>query len=249
MKSQDKAYRLINGLCPLTYTIQSRSTRSKALLWYDEVNNVNRPLRYARNQKSPFEDEQDGNAILEPIVFEDGMLFVSRTNPVLQHFLSLHPSNGSVFAEVDKEKEAQEEIEDLNVEVDALIKAKSLTMPEVENIIRVVFNVDPSKMTSAELKRDILVYAKTNPYEFMEVVSDSSLAFKSKVHNLFSLGYLSFRKNNTEIFFNLKNNKSKMINVSYGQDPYDAAILYFETEEGLPVFNMLNKLLEAEMGE
>jgi len=36
--------------------------------------NENRPLRYARNQKSPFEDEQDGNVILEPIVFEDGML-------------------------------------------------------------------------------------------------------------------------------------------------------------------------------
>ena len=32
-------------------------------MWYDEDKNVNRVLRYAVNQKTPFEDEQDGNAI------------------------------------------------------------------------------------------------------------------------------------------------------------------------------------------
>ena len=31
----------------------------------------NKALRYARNQNSPFQDEQDDNAILEPIVFEE----------------------------------------------------------------------------------------------------------------------------------------------------------------------------------
>jgi hypothetical protein len=85
----DKTYKLINGLSPLSYTIPSRNSRRTPLLWYDEKNNVSRALRYARNQKSPFEDEQDGNAILEPIVFEDGFLFAPKTNPALQQIFRL----------------------------------------------------------------------------------------------------------------------------------------------------------------
>ena len=62
-------------------------------------------------KKSPFVDEQDGNAILEPIIFEDGFLRVSKTNQVLQEFLALSPNNGSKFEEVNKEKDAQKELE------------------------------------------------------------------------------------------------------------------------------------------
>ena len=94
----DKVYRLLNGN-PLSYTLASRNTQRFPLMWYDEKNNVNRPLRYASNQKSPFEDEQDGSAILEPIVFEDGLLRVPKNNPVLQEFLHYHPLNGIVFIE------------------------------------------------------------------------------------------------------------------------------------------------------
>ena len=76
-------------------------------------------------KKSPFEDEQDGNVIVEPIVFEDGFLTVPRTNQVLQKFLHYHPLNGKKFEEVNNEKDAAEVVEALNVQVDALIEAKS----------------------------------------------------------------------------------------------------------------------------
>ena len=86
-KYADKAYRLLLRQIPLTYMLASRHTNRSPLLWFDEEKGVNRPLRYARNQKSPFEDEQDGNAVLEPVMFEDGMLSVPRTNQALQKFL------------------------------------------------------------------------------------------------------------------------------------------------------------------
>ena len=80
-KYADKAYRLLLRQIPLTYMLASRHTNRSPLLWFDEEKGVNRPLRYARNQKSPlFEDEQDGNAVLEPVMFEDGLLSVPRTN-------------------------------------------------------------------------------------------------------------------------------------------------------------------------
>mgnify|MGYP000577567747 CR=1 FL=1 len=120
--SVDKVYRIING-SPLSYTLASRTHARFPLMWYDEAKNQNRVLRYAVNQKSPFEDEQDGNAILEPIVFEDGLLHVPKNNPVLQKLLHYHPFNGKIFIEIDNEKDAAAEVQDLNIEVDALVEA------------------------------------------------------------------------------------------------------------------------------
>ncbi len=123
---KDKSYKLKKEVAPLSYMLPSRNSRRLPLLHFDTTEGINKPLRYAVNQKTPFEDEQDGNAILEPIIFEDGFLFVPKNNPVLQEFLHYHPQNGSVFVEVDNEKDASKEVEILNVEVDALIEARKL---------------------------------------------------------------------------------------------------------------------------
>ena len=90
----DKVYKLTRNSVPLSFMLPTRNSRRYPLLWFDEEAGANRVLRYARNQRSPFEDEQDGNAVMEPIIFEDGFLRVSRTNPVLQEFLYYHPLNG-----------------------------------------------------------------------------------------------------------------------------------------------------------
>ena len=52
------------------------------------------------------------------------MLRVPKTNPVLQQFLHYHPMNGVRFEEVNTERDAQSEMENLNIEVDALIEAR-----------------------------------------------------------------------------------------------------------------------------
>ena len=99
----DKTYRLKREAAPLTFMLASHNTKRKPLLYFDEDSGTNRALRYARNQKSPFEDEQDGNAILEPVIFEDGMLHVPKNNQVLQEFLYYHPSRDSIYEEVNKD--------------------------------------------------------------------------------------------------------------------------------------------------
>ena len=85
----NKAYRLTRGQTPLTYMLASRNTRRRPLLYFDEASGVNRPLRYARNQKSPFEDEQDGNAVLEPIIFEDRFAFCREKQSSLAKIFTL----------------------------------------------------------------------------------------------------------------------------------------------------------------
>jgi len=234
----DKVYKLKIGN-PLSYTLASRNHPRFPLMWFDEKKNQNRPLRYAVNQKSPFEDEQDGNAIIEPIVFEDGFLSVQRTNPVLQEFLHYHPLRGIIFTEVDKEREASEEVEDLNVEVDALIEARRLTLEQIETLTRVMFGKDPSTISTAELKRDILVFAKNDPRGFLATLNDPELQFQAKVRLFFEEKLLALRNNDKEVWFNTPTNKKKMLSVPYGEDPYEMAGHFLSSDEGIDSLKML----------
>jgi hypothetical protein len=144
-------------MAPLAFMIPGRGTGNKPLLYWDEEKGENRPLRYARNQKSPFEDEQDGNAIVEPIVFEDGFLSVPKSNPVLQQFLHYHPMNGTRYEEVNDERDASVEVEQMNLEVDALVECKNMTIEALEHVSRILLGIDPARLTTSELRRDMLI--------------------------------------------------------------------------------------------
>jgi hypothetical protein len=239
----NKVYKLTRQETPLSYMIPTRHTSNFPLLWFDEENNTNRTLRYARNQKSVFEDEQDGNIIVEPIIFEDGFLHVPKENPQLQKFLYYHPLNGKRFIEVNKEVDAQVEVERLTTEVDALIEARNLSLDQIESIGRVLFNKDTSKITTAELKRDILVYAKTDPKTFLEVINDPTLKLQANVSQFFDKGLLAFRKNNKEVWYNTSSNKTKMLNVPYGEEPMFIVSSFLQSDDGIDVLKMLEKLL------
>jgi hypothetical protein len=212
-------------------------------MWFDEKNNVNRALRYASNQKSPFEDEQDGNSIIEPILFEDGFLRVPKQNPVLQQFLHYHPLNGIIFSEVDKEKEAAEEVADLNLEVEALVEARQLSIDQIETLTRVMFGKDPSTVSTAELKRDILVFAKTDPKEFLNILNDPELKYQAKIRLFFENKLLILRNGDKEVWFNTPTNKKKMLSVPYGEEPYEMVGHFLQSDEGIDSLKMLEAVL------
>lgn len=243
-KYADKIYRLKRGT-PLSYTLASRNNLRYPLMWFDESKGINRVLRYASNQKSPFEDEQDGNVILEPIVFEDGFLAVPRTNPVLQQFLHYHPMNNIIFEEIDNEKDAKNEVEDLNIEVDALIQARNLSIEQLEMMTRVLFDKDPTTITTAELRRDILVFAKNYPKDFLQAFGDPELKYQAKIRSFFELKLLVTRNNNREVWYNTPTNKKKMCSVPYNNDPYDFAGQFLQSDEGLDSLKMLETFSES----
>lgn len=239
----DRIYKLKGEAAPLSYTLPSRNTRRYPLLWFDEENNINRPLRYAVNQKTPFEDEQDGNAIVEPVIFENGFLSVPKNNPVLQEFLHYHPLNGRTFIEVDHEKDAAKEVESLSAEVDALIQARQLSVEQLESVSRVLFGKDPSRFTSSELKRDVLIYAKRDPQGFLNVLGDPMLKLQSNVHVFFENKLLTFRNGQKEVWFNTNSNKKKMLTVPYGEDPYFSVAEFLKSDEGIDALKMLENSL------
>jgi len=237
----DKVYKLKKEAAPLSFMLPTRNSRRFPLMWFDEEKGENRALRYARNQRSPFEDEQDGNAIVEPVIFEDGFLRVPRSNQVLQQFLHYHPFNGKKFIEVNNEKDAEAQVESLNLEVEALIEAKQLTIEQSETLYRVLFGKDPSMLSSSELKRDLLIYAKRQPGSFLNAVSDPTLKLKSTVQSFFDNKLLAYRNNKRDVYFNLDSNKKKLTTIPYGEDPIDILCGFFQSDEGVEVLKFLEK--------
>jgi hypothetical protein len=239
-----KAYRLKRQERPLSYMLSSRHSVRSPLLYFDEEQGINRPLRYARNQKTPFEDEQDGNAIIEPVVFEDGMLFVTRENQVLQQFLHYHPGNGMLFEEVNKAKDATVELKHVELEIDAQVLAKELSTEKLVSVSRILMGTQSNNMTIPELKRDILIYSKNNPEDFIETINDPMLELQNEVHQFFDAGFLNLRNNNKDVYYNLPSNKKKMLTVPFNEDPYYITSSYLQSDDGIEAYKFLKKRLK-----
>jgi hypothetical protein len=240
----DKVYKLTRNAAPLSFMLATRHTRRFPLLWVDPETGINRELRYARNQSSPFVDEQDDNAIIEPVIFEDGFLRVTKNNQVLQRFLDVHPHNGIKFKELDNAKDAQEIVENINIELDAMIEARSLSISQLETLTRVLFQKDPSRVSTDEMKRDILVYAKREPQDFMSVINDPVLKLQATVHKLFEQGLIKYRNKNKEVWFATKTNKTRLCVIPFGEDPIYIVSSYFQSDEGIEALKVLENLME-----
>ena len=237
----DKLYVLKRRTFPISFMLASRNTTRRSLLYFDTKTNMNRPLRYAVNQKSPFEDEQDGNFILEPIIFDDGLLSVPKENQVLQMFLSYHPDNGSIFEEVDTKRDASVQIDNINIELDAQIAARELDIATAEAIARVMMGTRVDRLSSEELRRDLMLFARSNPYDFLQLLNDPELKLQNIAVKSLQDGTFLLKNKNRDIFFNLQDNKKKLMGVPFGEDPTRLLAAWLQSNDGLETYEYLSK--------
>lgn len=241
---KDRIYLLTNNKSPLSYTIQSKSTKRKALLYFDESINENRAIRYAKNQKSPFEDEQDGYVVVEPITFIDGALIVPKNNPALHRFLDIHPGLGHEFIEKDDKKTAIEEIDKIGLALEAQMLIKQADIKTLEPIGKILLGaVKVSKLESSELRRDLLIFAANEPKKILDTVNDPQIAVKRIVEDAFHNNLVSFRPKERAIYFNLPNNKKKITTVPFEHDYKDVFLSWLLTDDGIDFYKYLEKNL------
>jgi len=240
---KDRNYYLTNGLSPLTFTLSSKHTRRFPLLYFDEEKGYNRELRYATNQKSVFVDEQDGMVTLEHIVFKDGILHVPREKQNLQKLLSLyHPAKGKRYKELDAIKEATNELDDLENEFNAIAAARELSLDHMEAILRVELGSRVSGMSSNELKRDTLIFAKRNPLLFLELVNDDNVELRNFGIKAREAGIISLSQDQRT--FAWASNGKKLMQVPFDENPYSAFAAYLKTDEGVEVYKSIQKKLK-----
>ena len=235
---KDRLYVLRSGKSPLTHTIKSRN-----LYWFDDEKGYEREVKYAVNQKTPFVDEFKGDAKLEHIVFKDGALFVPKEKQTLQKLLSLyHPLKNRIYSEVDNVKEAEDQLDILEMEIDALTVAKEMDIDQVEAILRVEIGNNVSKMTSKELKRDLLLFAKSNPVLFLELANDDNINVRNMGIKAVEQGVIIL--SNDQRTFKWASNDKKLITVPFDENPYSALAAYFKTDDGIEVYQSIEKRLK-----
>ena len=235
---KDRTYYLRDGLSPLTYTINSRG-----IYWFDEEKGYERELKYTVNQKTPFVDEFKGDAILGHITFNDGVLSVPKEKQTLQKLLSLyHPQKGRLFNEFDPVETAVDELQDIEIEIEALNVAKNLDIDLAEAVLRVRMNQKVSEMTSKEIKRDVLVFAKKDPKLFLDLVNDENVELRNVGIKAVEVGLLTLSGDNRT--FHWGSNKRKIMTVPFDEHPYSALAAFFKTDEGLEIYKNIEKRLQ-----
>tara|TARA_R100000278_G_scaffold88378_1_gene67437 strand:- start:482 stop:1252 length:771 start_codon:yes stop_codon:yes gene_type:complete len=240
---KDRTYILKGGLAPLTYRLQGRSNTRSPLLWFDEEKGYNRELRYASNQKSPFMDEQDANALLGHIVFRKGILQVPKNDQVLQKILSLyHPHKDKRYYEYSPVEEAKDELDDINIQIDAMNIARDMDIDIAEAIMRVEVGSEVSKMSSKELKRDLLLFANQQPELFIELANDENVQLRNFGIIACESKILSLSEDQRT--FTWASNGRKLMNVPFDENPYSALAAWFKTDEGVEVYKSIQKKLK-----
>jgi hypothetical protein len=239
---KDRVYFLKGKKSPLTLKIPGRHTRKHALLYFDSVTGKQREIRYATNQDSPLVDEQKGEATLGHIMFKDGTLVVPKQKQNLQKLLSLyHPLRGKLYEEYSAVEEAEDELDELELQIDALNAAKSMDIDQIEAIMRVEVGSKVSQMSSKELKRDLLLFAKKNPSLFVELANDENVQLRNVAIVATENGVIKLSQDQRT--FTWGSNGRKLMNVPFDENPYSAMAAWFKTDEGVEVYKSIEKKL------
>jgi hypothetical protein len=240
---KDRTYILSNGNSPLTHTIPSRHTRKYSLLYFDEETGTQKELRYGTNQSSPLVEEQKGEVTVGHIIFDNGSLVVPKAKQNLQKLLSLyHPLRDKVYFEFDSVEEAVDDLDILELQIDALNAASLMDIDQVEAIMRTETGSKVSKMSSKELKRDLLLFARGNPYLFLELANDENVELRNLAVKSVELGIVSLSSDQRT--FSWSSNGRKLMTVPFDENPYSAMAAFFKTDEGVEVFRSIEKKLK-----
>ena len=234
---KDRTYILKNSRRPLSYIIKAAD-----IYYFDKEKGYERELKYTKNQRTPFVDEMQGDQRLEHIIFRSGALHVPKNKVTLQKLLSLyHPLRDKLFEELKPAKKATDELVDINLEIDALNVARELDLEMMEGILRVEIGSKVSSMSSKELKRDLLIYAKNNPRTFLSLVQDENVHLRNFGIKAVEAGMLKLSPDQRSFLW--ASNNRKLMTIPFEEHPYSALAAWFKTDEGMEVFSSIEKRL------
>lgn len=237
---KDRTYRLGSGATPLSWTIQTKHTRKKPLLYFDEVKAENREIRYATNQKSIFVDEQDGYSTLGSVVFLDGSLFVSRQQQPLQKLLSLyHPKAGELFYEFDPLAKERAALGVIEQEVDALLLVTELEPDHIEAILRAEYGTEAGSWEPKIQKRRAFALAKNYPKLFVELAKDEDIKLRGVATAAIEYKILKVTNGGRTILYK----DQTVAQVAFESNPILTLVQFFKSKDGMDLLKSIEKKL------
>jgi len=235
---KDRVYYLKDGKKPI-----SRMIKSANVYWFDEEKGYERELKYCENQKTSFVDDMKGDQRLSHIIFRNGTLFVEKQKTVLQKLLSMyHPDKDSLYYEFQPVQEAENEIEWLELEADAILAARDMDIDMAEAVMRVELGSKVSEMSSKELKRDLLLFAKRSPNLLLELINDDNVQLRNFGIKATEFGIIKLSSDQRNFLWG--SNDRKLMTVPFDEHPYSALAAWFKTDEGMEIYTNIEKQLK-----
>ena len=214
----------------------------KGVTIYDKENDTVREIRYCPNEPSIYVDEQSDNAVRESVTFRNGRIFVPREKPNLKKFLDLHPANhvngGNTFKEVNKKRDAEQELEKEFLTTDAVALVRDSSIEELLPVA-MYFKVNINSPVS-EIRFNLLRIAKSKPKEFIESFDSPQVRTRSIVQQAKDYQMINVKPNGVYWF----DSNSLIVSVPVGQDPVDVMVRFCLTEKGASVLGDLEDKLE-----
>tara|TARA_X000001382_G_scaffold126125_1_gene112371 strand:- start:431 stop:994 length:564 start_codon:yes stop_codon:yes gene_type:complete len=185
-----------------------------------------------------------GDQRLEHIVFKKGSLFVPKEKTVLQKLLSLyHPDKDRIYYEFKPVEVAANQLDILEMEIEALDLARSIDIDLAEAIMRAEVGSQVSNLSSKELKRDLLLFARRNPTLFLELAKDDNVQLRN--FGIKAVEANIIRLSQDQRNFTWGSTGRKLMTVPFDEHPYTALAHWFKTDEGMEIYSNIEKRLNA----
>jgi hypothetical protein len=208
---------------------------------YDEASDSIRAIRYIPREQTIYVEEQTSKPVKQPIIFENGRLWVRRNQPNLKAFLDAHPSNeangGNVFRKVDLSKSAKLDMDSEFEVVDALSLLRSKPLSDLL-AVATAFGMNTERPAD-EIKHDLLIFAKKSPKAFIEAFDNPVVDAKAKIRKAMSSGIVNQSKGHVR----WTDSNAHIVAVPAGQDAVDVFTRYCMTEAGAPVLAEIERQL------
>ncbi len=117
-----------------------------------------------------------------------------------------------------------------------------MDIDQAEAILRTEKGSKVSKMSSKELKRDLLIFARQRPYLFLELANDENVQLRNVAIIAAENGIISLSQDQRT--FTWVSNGAKLMTVPFDENPYSAMAAFFKTDEGVQVFKSIEKKLK-----
>ena len=138
----------------------------------------------------------------------------------LQKLLSIyHPLKGRIYEEFSAVEVAEDELDVLDLQIDALNAARHMDIDQAEAILRVEKGSQVNTMSSKELKRDLLLFARNNPALFINLANDENVVcyvILQLEHQ--EAGIINLSQDQRT--FTWGSNDRKLMNVPFDENPY-----------------------------
>ena len=128
------------------------------------------------------------------------------------------------------------------MEIAALNAAKNIDIDLAEAIMRVEIGSKVSELSSKELRRDLLLFARRSPNLMLELVTDKNVQLRNFGIKATEMGIIKLSTDQRT--FSWGSNNRKLMNVPFDEHPYSALAAWFKTDEGMEIYSNIEKRLK-----